>query len=63
MVIINRREKGSRLENKKLNLYQWTRIVLGYLINNFIRIWFNISIKDTQAGLKGFIKPKTFKKI
>ena len=63
MVIINRREKESSLENKKLNLYQWTRIVLGYLINNFIRIWFNISIKDTQAGLKGFIKPKNFKKI
>ena len=63
MVIINRREKESSLENKKLNLYQWMRIVLGYLINNFIRIWFNISVKDTQAGLKGFIKPKNFKKI
>lgn len=63
MVIINRREKESYLENKKLNLYQWMRIILGYLINNFIRMWFNIKIKDTQAGLKGFVRPKNFSKI
>jgi len=63
MVIINRRKKNSKLKNKKLNLYQLTRILLGYLINNFIRIWFGIKIKDTQAGLKAFIKPKNFSKI
>ena len=63
MVIINRREKKSRLENKKVNLYQLMRILLGFAINYFIRIWFNISIKDTQAGLKGFVKPKDFSKI
>ena len=63
MVIINRREKKSRLENKKPNLYQSMRMALGFVINRFIRIWFNIKIKDTQAGLKGFIKPKSFSKI
>ena len=39
------------------------RIILGYLINNFIRAWFNITIRDTQAGLKGFAKPKNFSRI
>ena len=63
MVIINRREKNSRLGNKKINLYQLMRILLGYMISYFIRAWFNINIKDTQAGLKGFSKPKNFSKI
>ena len=63
MVIINRREKKSRLENKKIHLYIFMRIILGFIINYFIRIRFNINIKDTQAGLKGFKKPKNFSKI
>jgi|TARA_B100001971_G_scaffold180684_1_gene176990 glycosyltransferase involved in cell wall biosynthesis len=63
MVIINRRKRGSRMENYKLNLYQLLRILLGYLVNNFIRTWFNITIRDTQAGLKGFVKPKNFSRI
>ena len=63
MVIINRREKKSRLESKNPNLYQSMRMILGFVINSFIRIWFNIKIKDTQAGLKGFIKPKGFSNI
>ena len=63
MVIINRKERGSRMENFKLNFYQLMRILLGYLINNFIRMWFNINIRDTQAGLKGFVKPKNFSRI
>ena len=63
MVIINRRKHGSRMANYKLNFYQIMRIILGYLVNNFIRAWFNITIHDTQAGLKGFVKPKNFSKI
>jgi len=63
MVIINRRAIGSRLKSNKLNFYQLVRIFLGYLINAFIRFWFNTHIKDTQAGLKGFVKPKNFSKI
>jgi len=63
MVIINRREKKSRLKNKKLHLYILMRIILGFIINYIIRIRFNINIKDTQAGLKGFKKIKKFSKI
>ena len=63
MVIINRRKSGSKMESYKLNYYQLMRILIGYLINNFIRAWFNITIRDTQAGLKGFAKPKNFSKI
>ena len=39
------------------------RNILGIAINLFIRMRFNINIKDTQAGLKGFVKPKNFSKI
>ena len=63
MVIVNRRKHGSKLKSYKLNFYQLMRIFLGYSINNFIRIWFNINIRDTQAGLKGFVKPKNFSRI
>ena len=63
MVIVNRRKHGSKLKSYKLNFYQLMRILLGYSINNFIRIWFNINIRDTQAGLKGFVKPKNFSRI
>ena len=63
LVIINRRKKGSKLKNRDLNLYQFMRNILGITINLFIRMRFNINIKDTQAGLKGFVKPKNFSKI
>ena len=63
MVIINRRMLGSRQEKNELNFYQLTRSYLGILINNFLRSWFKMSIRDTQAGLKGFIKPKNFSRI
>ena len=63
LVIINRRKKGSKLKNRNLNLYQFMRHILGIAINLFIRMWFNINIKVTQAGLKGFVKPKNFSKI
>ena len=63
MVIINRRLFGSRLRKNKLNLYQLSRNFLGISINNFLRVWFKIKLQDTQAGLKGFIKPKNFSKI
>ena len=63
MVIVNRRLPDSRYEKNKLNFYQLSRNYLGISINNFIRFWFKMSIRDTQAGLKGFIKPKNFSKI
>lgn len=63
MVIINRRLSGSRLEKNKLNFYQLSRNLLGISIGNFLKTWFKMNIRDTQAGLKGFIKPKNFSKI
>ena len=63
MVIINRRLPGSRFEKNKLNFYQLSRSYFGVLINNFLRAWFKMNIRDTQAGLKGFIKPKNFSRI
>ena len=63
MVIVNRRTHGRRLTNYKLNFYQLMRMLLGYIVSGLIRIIFNINIRDTQAGLKGFVKPKNFSKI
>ena len=63
MVIINRRLPGSRPVKSKLNFYQQSRNILGISINNFLRAWFKIKLQDTQAGLKGFIKPKNFSRI
>ena len=63
MVIINRRLPGSRPVKNKFNFYQQCRNILGISINNFLRAWFKIKLKDTQAGLKGFIKPKNFSRI
>ena len=63
MVIINRRLPGSRPVKNKLNFYQQSRNILGISINNFLRAWFKIKLQDTQAGLKGFIKPKNFSRI
>jgi len=51
------------LEKNKLNFYQLSRSYLGISINNFLRAWFKIKLQDTQAGLKGFIKPKNFSRI
>ena len=63
MVIINRRLPGSRPVKNKLNFYQQSRNILGISVNNFLRAWFKIKLQDTQAGLKGFIKPKNFSRI
>jgi len=61
-VLINRGHKKSKNIGKNLNYYQIIRSVIGYIVNLIIRTSFSIKIKDTQAGLKGFIKPKNFSK-
>ena len=63
MVIINRRLSESKIKKGKLNFYQKFRGILGEGINDFLRFWFKMDIRDTQAGLKGFVKPKNFSKI
>tara|TARA_B100000123_G_C25697560_1_gene413809 strand:- start:133 stop:867 length:735 start_codon:yes stop_codon:yes gene_type:complete len=60
-VYINRRSKKSKLLSKNLTFYQLCR----HFISNFVSIIINTilldkNIGDTQAGLKGFKKPKNF---
>ena len=62
-VLINRGHKKSKNIGKDSNFYQIIRTYVGYFINFIIRTAFSIKIKDTQAGLKGFIKPKNFQKL
>ena len=61
---INRKSKESNLKTKKINFYQLMRFLIGRMMCLFINFsCLNLSIGDTQAGLKAFIKPKKFKKI
>lgn len=63
-VYINRRSKFSKLSDKSLNLYQTCRYYIGSLVCSTINfLLLNKDIGDTQAGLKGFNKPKNFHKI
>ena len=63
-IYINRKSKKSKLKNKHLSLYQFSRYIIGrficYLLNLF---FFSSRVGDTQAGLKAFKKPKNFNKI
>jgi len=62
-IYINRKSKKSKLINKHLSLYQFSRYIIGrficYLLNLF---FFSSKVGDTQAGLKAFKKPKNFNK-
>jgi glycosyltransferase involved in cell wall biosynthesis len=63
-VYINRRSKLSKLSDKSLNLYQTCRYYIGSLVCSTINfLLLNKDIGDTQAGLKGFKKPKNFNRI
>jgi len=61
LVIIDRKNKNSRLINRDKNFYTYYRIFVGYILNLIFRIFRLTSLKDTQAGLKGF--DSSFKKI
>lgn len=54
LVIINRKHKNSKLILKNFNMYILIRIFIGHVFNFFFRTLGLISVKDTQAGLKGF---------
>ena len=61
LVYINRKSPKSRLKSKKLNLYQICRYFIGRIVCLFINLTLlKKDTGDTQAGLKGFIKPKSF---
>ena len=64
LVYINRRSSKSKLEKKKMNFYQISRYFIGSMVC-FILNYLLLDKKtgDTQAGLKGFNKPKNFHKI
>jgi glycosyltransferase involved in cell wall biosynthesis len=63
-VYINRRSKMSKLTGKSLNLYQICRYYIGSFVCLTINLLLlNKDIGDTQAGLKGFKKPKNFNRI
>lgn len=61
LVIINRKHKNSRLDYRQKNLYSLARHFSGGIFNLIIRLIGLTSLKDTQAGLKGFsIQYKNF---
>lgn len=64
LVTINRKLKESKLVNKKINLYQIVRYLMGALIAyiNIKILGLKIKGGDSQAGLKGFKKNKIFNK-
>lgn len=61
LVILNRKNKNSRLINNNKNFYIYYRIFVGYFLNLIFRIFKLTSLRDTQAGLKGF--NSSFRKI
>lgn len=61
LVILDRKNKNSKLINKNKNFYVYYRIFVGNFLNLVFRILKLTSLKDTQAGLKGF--NSSFKKI
>ena len=65
LVIIDRKNKNSRLANKNKNFHTYYRFIVGYFLNLIFRIFKLTSLRDTQAGLKGFNSSfkKTFKYI
>lgn len=61
LVYINRKSPKSRLKSKRLNLYQVCRYFIGRIVCLFINLTLlKKDTGDTQAGLKGFIKPQKF---
>tara|TARA_Y100000591_G_scaffold182836_1_gene157885 strand:+ start:813 stop:1556 length:744 start_codon:yes stop_codon:yes gene_type:complete len=61
LVYIDRKSPKSKLKTKKLNLYQICRYFIGRIVCLIINLTLlNKDTGDTQAGLKGFIKPKSF---
>ena len=60
-VYVNRRSKDSLLKSKKLNFYQFCRHIISNIVCSLINyLILNSYLGDTQAGLKGFKKPKNF---
>ena len=64
LVLIDRNQKKSKFITKKLNFYQFSRLIVGKMVSlSLSLIICKNFIGDTQAGLKSFKKPKNFNKI
>lgn len=64
LIYINRKSDKSKLNSTSLNFYQIFRFFIGRFMCLFINLCcLNLSVGDTQAGLKAFKKPKKFKDI
>ena len=63
LVLVDRTHKKSKNLDINYTIYQYLRIKIGLIFNKIIRIFLPIKFKDTQAGLKGFIKPDNFSKL
>lgn len=62
LVIISRREKRSKISIKENYIYNFLRNLIGNIISIANYYLFNIKVKDTQAGLKGFTNFESLKK-
>jgi len=63
LVMIDRKHNVSKNLDTSFSYYQFFRVIIGLLFNKIIRIFLSINYRDTQAGLKGFIKPYNFSRI
>ena len=61
-VIIDRKNKKSRLIKKNISLYQKIRHLIGTIISYVVCSFIGIDTVDTQSGMKGFINVKFLKK-
>ena len=61
LVYIDRKSPKSKLKTRKMNLYQICRYFIGRIVCLLINLTLlKKDIGDTQAGLKGFVKPGGF---
>jgi len=60
-VIIDRKNKKSRLSKKSISLYQKIRYLIGIIIAYVVCKFIGINTVDTQSGMKGFINIKSLK--
>ena len=61
-VIIDRKNKKSRLIKKNLTIYQKVRHLIGNIISYVVCLFIGINTVDTQSGMKGFINTNFLRK-
>jgi len=61
-VIIDRKNKKSRLIKKNITSYQKVRHLIGTIISHIVCLFIGINTVDTQSGMKGFINTNFLRK-